>query len=275
MKRLFHTLCCVCCCITATLTATASAEYFTPYKASRLRLPAVPLITNDPYFSIWSPYDHLMDGTTRHWTNMEKPIDGLLRVDGVAYRFLGTGKGTLLTSIAPMAGEEAWQGRVSHDRQSGTAWAQANFDDSSWATEQAAWGTRGEYPNVRNPWTATNSDIYVRRTVNLTEADLEKDLWIQFSHDDVFELYVNGTRVVSTGETWLQGETHQLSAAEKSLLHAGENIIAAHCHNTTGGAYIDFGLFENTFVAPVGVETAVQKSVKWPPQPITPSPAAP
>ena len=261
MKRLFHTLCCVCCCITATLTATASAEYFTPYKASRLRLPAVPLITNDPYFSIWSPFDHLMDGTTRHWTNMEKPIDGLLRVDGVAYRFLGTGKGTLLTSIAPMAGEEAWQGRVSHDRQSGTAWAQASFDDSSWPTEQAAWGTRSEYPNVRNPWTATNSDIYVRRTVNLTEADLEKDLWIQFSHDDVFELYVNGTRVVSTGETWLQGEIHQLSAAEKAQLHVGENIIAAHCHNTTGGAYIDFGLFENTFVAPVGVETAVQKSV--------------
>lgn len=261
MKRLFHTLCCVCCCLTATLTAAASAAYFTPYKTSRLRLPSVPLITNDPYISFWSPYDRLTDGTTRHWSDIEKPIDGLLRVDGKAYRFMGTGKGTLLTAIAPMSGEEAWQGRVSYNRQTGTSWAQTSFDDSGWATQQAAWGTKGEYPNVRNAWTATNSDIYVRRTVNLTEADLEKDLWIQFSHDDVFELFVNGTRVISTGETWLQGELHQITAEEKRQLHVGENIIAAHCHNTSGGAYIDFGLFENTFVAPVGVETAAQKSV--------------
>lgn len=243
-KLLAAALCCL-----ATFAAQAqsayqpSDEFFEPYKQNRLRLPSVPLLTNDPYFSFWSPWDKLTDGTTRHWTDIEKPIDGLLRVDGTAYRFMGMGRASLLSAIAPMAGEEAWEGRVSHDYQDNTAWTQRTFDDSSWATEQAAWGTKGEYPNVRNAWTATNSDIYVRRTVSLTEADLQKDLWIQFSHDDVFELYVNGTRVVATGETWLQGETHQLSATEKRLLRAGDNIIAAHCHNTTGGAYIDFGLF--------------------------------
>jgi len=239
----------------------AAAEFFTPYKSNNLRLPSVPLLTNDPYFSYWSPFDQLTDGTTRHWSNIEKPIDGILRVDGTAYRFLGTGQGTLLTSIAPMAGEEAWEARVSYDAQSSTAWTQLNFDDSSWSTEKAAWGSKNEYPNVRNSWTATNSDIYVRRTVNLTAADLKKDLWIQFSHDDVFELYINGTRVISTGETWLQGEKHQLTAEERSKLRLGENIIAAHCHNTSGGAYIDFGLFENTFETAEGVQTAVQKSV--------------
>ena len=261
-KLLAAALCCL-----ATFAAQAqsayqpSDEFFEPYKQNRLRLPSVPLLTNDPYFSFWSPWDKLTDGTTRHWTDIEKPIDGLLRVDGTAYRFMGTGRASLLSTIAPMAGEEAWEGRVSYDYQDNTAWTQRTFDDSSWATEQAAWGTKGEYPNVRNAWTATNSDIYVRRTVSLTEADLQKDLWIQFSHDDVFELYVNGTRVVATPETWLQGETHQLSAAEKRLLRAGDNIIAAHCHNTTGGAYIDFGLFENTFVAAEGVKTAQQTSV--------------
>ena len=104
-------------------------------------------------------------------------------------------------------------------------------------------------------------DIYVRRTVNLTSADLQKDLWIQFSHDDVFELYINGHRIIATGETWLQGEQHQLSNAEKAYLRAGDNIIAAHCHNTTGGAYIDFGLFENTMSTTGTVDKAVQKSV--------------
>ena len=262
MRRLQHILiAATCLCVATTTVQAQSDEFFTPYKTSSLRLPAVPLLTNDPYISFWSPFDKLTDGTTRHWSDIEKPMDGLLRVDGKAYRFMGTGRGCLLNSIAPMAGEEAWEGRVSYERQSGNDWTQRTFDDSSWSKEQAAWGTKNEYPNVRNPWTAANSDIYVRRSVTLTSEDLEKDLWIQFSHDDVFELYINGSRVVATGETWLQGETHQITASEKRYFRVGENIIAAHCHNTTGGAYIDFGLFENTYETPQGVQVAQQKSV--------------
>ena len=262
MRRLQHILiAATCLCVATTTVQAQSDEFFTPYKTSSLRLPAVPLLTNDPYISFWSPFDKLTDGTTRHWSDIEKPMDGMLRVDGKAYRFMGTGRGCLLNSIAPMAGEEAWEARVSYERQSGNDWTQRTFDDSSWSKEQAAWGTKNEYPNVRNPWTAANSDIYVRRSVTLTSEDLEKDLWIQFSHDDVFELYVNGSRVVATGETWLQGETHQITASEKRYFRVGENIIAAHCHNTTGGAYIDFGLFENTYQVPQGVRIAQQKSV--------------
>ena len=262
MRRLQHILiAATCLCVATTTVQAQSDEFFTPYKTSSLRLPAVPLLTNDPYISYWSPFDKLTDGTTRHWSDIEKPMDGLLRVDGKAYRFMGTVRGCLLNSIAPMAGEEAWEARVSYERQSGNDWTQRTFDDSSWSKEQAAWGTKNEYPNVRNPWTAANSDIYVRRSVTLTSEDLEKDLWIQFSHDDVFELYVNGSRVVATGETWLQGETHQITASEKRYFRVGENIIAAHCHNTTGGAYIDFGLFENTYQVPQGVRIAQQKSV--------------
>ena len=66
----------------ATTACAQTADFFKPYMATDLRLPSVPLIVNDPYFSIWSPYDKLTDGTTRHWTNDEKPILGLLRVDG-------------------------------------------------------------------------------------------------------------------------------------------------------------------------------------------------
>ena len=239
-----------------------TSEDFTPYKTTGLRLPSVPLFNNDPYFSIWSPFDRLNDGTTRHWSDAEKAMDGILRVDGKAYRFMGTQRGNLLQAIAPMAnGEEGWLGRVNYNRQSNTNWTQPDFNDSSWAVEDAAWGTGGEYPHCRHNWSRENSDIYIRRTVNLTSDDLTKDLWIQFSHDDVFELYLNGHRIINTGETWLQGEQHQLTSAEKSYLVEGDNIIAAHCHNTTGGAYVDFGLYANIMQTGGTVDKAVQKSV--------------
>jgi hypothetical protein len=56
------------------------------------RLPAVPLITCDPYFSVWSGSDCLCDTDTMHWTGRRKRITGIVRVDGVDHRFMGTGK---------------------------------------------------------------------------------------------------------------------------------------------------------------------------------------
>lgn len=247
----------------ATLPAIAqTAEDFKPYKPNNLRLPSVPILINDPFFSIWSNYDNLNGGPTRHWSEKEKAIDGILRVDGVAYRFMGAERNALLSPIAPMTIDgTGWSGRVNYDRQTGTDWTRPDFNDSAWAVEDAAWGTPGEYPNVNHPWTGNDKDIYVRRTVKLSADDLQKDLWVQFSHDDVFELYINGTKIVATGETWRQGEEKQLTDTQKAALREGDNIIAAHCHNTTGGSYIDFGLYENMADKNTKIEMATQNSV--------------
>eukprot|EP00118_Oscarella_pearsei_P025892 m.308983 g.308983 ORF g.308983 m.308983 type:complete len:735 (+) comp45228_c0_seq1:771-2975(+) len=54
-----------------------------------IRIPAVPLIVHDPYFSIWSTADSLTSEWTVHWTGKVQAIFSLLRVDGVAYRVIG------------------------------------------------------------------------------------------------------------------------------------------------------------------------------------------
>ena len=53
------------------------------------RVPAAPLITNDPYFSVWAAADNLYDEPTKHWTGKVQRINGNILIDDTLYRFMG------------------------------------------------------------------------------------------------------------------------------------------------------------------------------------------
>ena len=55
----------------------------------RLRAPSYPLITIDPYFSIWSPADRPTDTDTTHWTGKPITLSVVANVDGNDYRLIG------------------------------------------------------------------------------------------------------------------------------------------------------------------------------------------
>lgn len=55
----------------------------------KLRAPAVPLITVDPFFSVWSPETDLNYAKTMHWTGKSNNMLGIVTVDGKEYSFLG------------------------------------------------------------------------------------------------------------------------------------------------------------------------------------------
>lgn len=54
------------------------------------RVPAVPLIVNDPYFSIWSPADRLNESDTENWTGHKNKLMGYVEVDEKRYLFMGS-----------------------------------------------------------------------------------------------------------------------------------------------------------------------------------------
>ena len=55
----------------------------------QLRAPAFPLITVDPFFSVWSATDRLTDSETVHWTGFANAINAVATIDGTPYRFMG------------------------------------------------------------------------------------------------------------------------------------------------------------------------------------------
>ncbi len=55
----------------------------------KIRAASVPLITVDPFFSVWSPADNLTDDYTCHWTGRRHSMVGIIKVDDKAFRFMG------------------------------------------------------------------------------------------------------------------------------------------------------------------------------------------
>lgn len=53
------------------------------------RAPAYPLITVDPYFSVWSMTDRLYESDTQLWNGIPTRMIGVAEIDGVSYHFMG------------------------------------------------------------------------------------------------------------------------------------------------------------------------------------------
>jgi hypothetical protein len=134
-------------------------------------------------------------------------------------------------------------------------WYATNFNASAWSTGLAGFGTAGT-PGavVRTTW--NTADIWLRQTFTLGPlTPLERSQMVFYVyHDEDCEIYVNGVQAASAPGYVTSYVLLPMNAAGQSALIAnGTNLIAVHCHQTTGGQDIDAGISKKVLVMNVPV----------------------
>ena len=121
-------------------------------------------------------------------------------------------------------------------------WMNPNFDDSAWKHGESGFGTAGT-PGAIVGTTWRTDDIWLRREVTLPALDHDHlQAWLH--HDEGVEVYLNGVLAVKAGGFVTSYDVLPLLPAGQAALKPGKNLIAIHCHQTSGGQYVDFGLVD-------------------------------
>ena len=169
--------------------------------------------------SVWQKYAGRDQTKSANWAPMPKP--------------------PTITMVVPAADKQpaTW----SYTTTAPTAnWMDQAFDDSSWLQGKSGFGTAGT-PGAIVGTTWQTDDIWLRREVDLPKQDFNQlQAWLH--HDEDAEVYINGVLAVKAGGFISSYEAVPLLPQGKAALKAGENVIAIHCHQTSGGQYVDFGL---------------------------------
>jgi hypothetical protein len=221
-------------------------------KAQERIAPAYPLITHNPNFSIWSMTDQLNGSVTKHWTDAEHSLLGVVEVDGQLYRFMGK-EPAYYTSVLHTAEEKEFEVDYTLSEPQGD-WKALSYDAKDWKKGTAPIGDNGDY---RTKW---NSDqIWVRRKFTVENPNSINELFLKLNHDDNVEVFLNGKSVYQKNG-WTNNFTY--IPLNKADLKKGNNSIAIALKNTAGGRYLDFGLVDKPKVKGPSMQEAVQQNVQ-------------
>jgi hypothetical protein len=182
-------------------------------------------------------------------TDVETEEDGLIsydrslwKVDPEPIRLAAEGQNpnANATIILPTAMTKPTTWKYT-DKYPGKGWFASKYDDNAWRSGQSAFGAG--YDHIGTPWTDTPGDIWLRKEFTLTTIPTKP--FLRIIHDEDFEVYING--VEATHDSGYIGSYDDFDIDPDALaaLKVGNNLIAVHCRQTTGGQVIDVGLMNS------------------------------
>lgn len=199
--------------------------------------PSYPLVTHDPYFSIWSNTDKLNGAPTKHWTGTSHPLIGMVKVDGQVYRVIGK-EDKNYKAMLPTTMERSYEARYTTSAP-GENWNSLSFDDKNWANGTAPFVL--PFYDDGTKW--DTREIWLRRSFTLNDLSF-KNLSLVLKHDDGAEVYLNGKEIYRHDAVISRYEYIDLTEILRQHLVKGRNVLAMHVTNTGGDAYVDLGLME-------------------------------
>ncbi|MCO6047098.1 beta galactosidase jelly roll domain-containing protein [Aeoliella sp. ICT_H6.2] len=124
----------------------------------------------------------------------------------------------------------------------GEDWQQPDYDDSSWRAGQGGFGGN-EVHNAQPRTGWTTSDIWIRRSVDVSSKDLSRPT-LRVYHDEDAEIYIQGKQVASLVAYTTEYVHVPLNEDVVELLKRGPVTIAVHCHQSLGDQFIDVGIVD-------------------------------